>query len=81
MKPLRHILKNRAEFFRCTVQLQYKSHLMKSDLEDSGIFFKTDPKTLSDGGNYFPRTVNYRLELNHKLNSTLPPEELHPEGS
>ena len=81
VKPLRHRLKNRADLFRRAVQIQYKSHLMKSDVEDSGRFFKTDPKSLSDGEKDFLRTVKPNLEFHNNLNFTLSPEELHPEGS
>ena len=81
VKPLRHRLKNRADLFRRAVQIQYKSHLMKSDVEDSGRFFKTYPKSLSDGEKDFLRTEKSRLDFHHDLNFTLSPEELHPEGS
>ena len=54
---------------------------MVSDVEDSGIFFKTDSKTLKYGGNNFLKTVKYNLELHPEIRSTLSPEELHPEVS
>ena len=71
MKPLRHRRKKRADLFRNAVQLQYKSHMMESDVEESGIFVKTDPKILKYGGKFLHKMVKSRLELHHGLKSTL----------
>ena len=73
LNPLRHRLKNRADLFLRAVQLQYNAHMMKSDIEDSGGFFKIYPKTLSYGGKDLIITVKSHLEFHHDLKSNLPP--------
>ena len=55
--------------------------MIKSNIEYSIRFVKSDPKNMSDGGKYLLRTVKSHLELHKELNYTLSPEELHPEGS
>ena len=54
---------------------------MNLDVEDSGRFFKTDPKPLSDGEEDLIRTVQSSLELHHELKFTLQPQKLNSEGS
>ena len=64
-----------------TIEVQYKSHLIESDVEDIYKFFRTDTKDLSGVGKVFLRTVKSHLELYRNLKSTLPPQELHLVGS
>ena len=74
VKTLRHIIKNRYDFFRCTIQVQYKSHLLEYYVEYITNIFRTNPKNLIGEGKVLLRTVRYNLELHHEIKYTLPPE-------
>ena len=44
-------------------------------------FIETNPNILSDEGKIILWTIKSHMDFNHELKSTLPPEELHPQGS
>ena len=69
---MRHRLKKIADLFRSTIEVQYKYHLTKSDVEDIYKFVRTYTKNMSGVGKVFLITVKLHLELYRELKSTVP---------